>query len=72
MARLKPTKQFGVSREVREQWKESILLGEFKTGDRLSSARDLVEEFQVSRTAIREALRSLKNLGLIRKPAVEK
>jgi len=65
MARFKPIKQFRVSREVCEQLKESILLGQFKTGDRLPSERDLVEEFQVSRMAIREALRSLENLGLI-------
>lgn len=65
MARFKPIKQFRVSREVCEQLKESILLGQFKTGDKLPSERDLVEEFQVSRMAIREALRSLENLGLI-------
>lgn len=65
MARFKPIKQFRVSREVCEQLKESILLGQFKTGDRLPSERGLVEEFQVSRMAIREALRSLENLGFI-------
>ena len=65
MARFKPIKQFRVSREVCEQLKESILLGQFKAGDRLPSERDLVEEFQVSRMGIREALRSLENLGLI-------
>jgi DNA-binding FadR family transcriptional regulator len=65
MARFRPIKQPRVSQEVREQLKQSILLGQFKAGDRLPSERDLVEEFQVSRVAIREALRALENSGFI-------
>jgi GntR family transcriptional repressor for pyruvate dehydrogenase complex len=65
MARFKPIKQFRVSREVGEQLKQSILLGHFKAGDKLPSERELVEEFQVSRVAIREALRTLENSGFI-------
>lgn len=65
MVKFRPIKQFRVSREVCEQLKQSILLGQFKAGDRLPSERDLVEEFQVSRVAIREALRRLENSGFI-------
>lgn len=54
-----------VSEEVAGQLKESILTGHFKAGDRLPSERDLAEAFQVSRVAIREALRSLENSGFI-------
>jgi DNA-binding FadR family transcriptional regulator len=50
---------------VSEQLKQSILSGHFKAGDRLPSERDLAEEFQVSRVAIREALRALGNSGFI-------
>jgi GntR family transcriptional regulator, transcriptional repressor for pyruvate dehydrogenase complex len=65
MARFKPIRQFRVSEEVREQLKQSILQGHFKAGDRLPSERDLAEEFQVSRVAIREALRTLENSGFV-------
>jgi GntR family transcriptional repressor for pyruvate dehydrogenase complex len=65
MARFRPIKQFRVSEEVCEQLKQSILLGHFKAGDKLPSERDLVEEFQVSRVAIREALRALEKSGFI-------
>jgi GntR family transcriptional repressor for pyruvate dehydrogenase complex len=65
MPRFKPVKQFRVSEEVTEQLKRSILLGTFKAGDRLPAERDLAEEFQVSRMAIREALRVLEKSGFI-------
>jgi len=65
MPRFKPVKQFRVSEEVAEQIKKSILQGTFRAGDRLPSERDLTEEFQVSRMAIREALRSLEKSGFI-------
>jgi GntR family transcriptional regulator, transcriptional repressor for pyruvate dehydrogenase complex len=65
MSNFKPIKQMRVSEEVAGQIKESILTGHFKAGDRLPSERDLAEAFQVSRVAIREALRSLENSGFI-------
>jgi GntR family transcriptional repressor for pyruvate dehydrogenase complex len=65
MAKFKPIKQMRVSEEVAGQLKESILSGQFKTGDRLPPERDLAEAFQVSRVAVREALRSLENSGFI-------
>lgn len=48
-----------------EQLKQSILLGHFEPGDRLPSERELASEFQVSRVAVREALRALENSGFI-------
>ena len=65
MPTFKPIKQLRVSEEVAKQLKESILLGNYNTGDKLPAERDLAEEFQVSRVAIREALRKLENSGLI-------
>ena len=65
MPRFKPIRPVRISAEVAEQLKQSILLGQFKAGQRLPSERDLAEEFQVSRVAIREALRSLENSGFI-------
>ncbi len=65
MPSFRPIKQLRVSGEVTEQLKQSILLGHFKAGDRLPSERDLAEQFQVSRVAIREALRALEHSGFI-------
>ena len=65
MPTFTPVKPFRVSDEVTEQLKQSILLGHFKPGDKLPSERELAEEFQVSRVAVREAIRSLENSGFI-------
>jgi GntR family transcriptional repressor for pyruvate dehydrogenase complex len=65
MPTFKPIKQLRVSEEVAKQLKESILLGNFNTGSKLPAERDLAEKFQVSRVAIREALRKLENSGFI-------
>jgi DNA-binding FadR family transcriptional regulator len=62
---FKPVRQSRVSDEVTGQLKQSILLGQFKAGDRLPAERDLSEQFRVSRVAIREALRALQNTGFI-------
>ena len=65
MPSFKPIRQFRISGEVAEQLKQSILIGHFKAGDRFPSERELAEQFQVSRVAIREALRALENAGFI-------
>ncbi len=65
MAMFTPIKPLRISNEVTEQLKQSILLGHFKPGDKLPSERELAEEFQVSRVAIREALRTLENAGFV-------
>jgi DNA-binding FadR family transcriptional regulator len=65
MNRFKPIRQIRISEVVADQLKESILLGQFKDGDRLPSERELADAFQVSRVAIREALRTLENAGFI-------
>ena len=45
--------------------KQSIIMGHSKAGDKLPSERDLAEQFQVSRVAVHEALRSLETAGFI-------
>lgn len=59
---VKTTKVF---EQVIEQIKEIIQNGELRCGDQLPSERDLCERLNVSRTSIREALRSLEMLGII-------
>jgi DNA-binding FadR family transcriptional regulator len=65
MGRFKAIKQFRISEEVLSQLKESILLGKFKSGEKLPSERELTEEFQVSRGVIREAIRALEITGFV-------
>ena len=65
MSKFKPIRQGRVSDEVAEQLKQSILLGHFEPGDKLPPERELAADFQVSRVAIRQALRVLENSGFI-------
>jgi GntR family transcriptional repressor for pyruvate dehydrogenase complex len=48
MAIFRPVRQLRVFQEIVAQLKQSILLGRFKTGDKLPAERELVEEFQDS------------------------
>jgi len=53
--------------QVEEQLKGAILSGQLEVGSRLPSETVLAAEFSVSRTTVREALRSLATKGLIEK-----
>jgi GntR family transcriptional repressor for pyruvate dehydrogenase complex len=54
-----------LSKEVEEQIKNSINAGDYKPNDKLPAERELVDQFQVSRATIREALKNLQNMGMI-------
>jgi GntR family transcriptional regulator, transcriptional repressor for pyruvate dehydrogenase complex len=60
-----PVKNTKVYEQVIEQIKEMITSGKLKKGDRLPPERELVEQLQVSRTSIREAIRALQIIGLV-------
>ncbi len=62
---LNPIKTTKVYEQVIEQIKGMIADGTLKKGDKLPSERELVEQLQVSRTSIREALRAMEIIGLI-------
>jgi len=49
-----------------EQLTEAIVSKRLRPGERLPSERDLGEKFKVSRTVVREAVRSLAAQGLVR------
>lgn len=59
------SKSTKVYEQVMERIKKMILDKSLKRGDKLPSERELVEQFQVSRTSIREALRALQIIGLV-------
>ena len=49
-----------------ENFERRLRLGELRVGDRLPSERTLAEQYGISRPSVREALRILGALGLIR------
>jgi GntR family transcriptional repressor for pyruvate dehydrogenase complex len=51
--------------KIVEQIQQRILSGELKAGDRLPPERELGEQFRVSRTAVREAVKALREKGLV-------
>lgn len=51
---------------VLDQIEEQILAGTLRVGDRLPGERDLAGHLQVSRAAVREAIRSLEAQGVVR------
>lgn len=53
--------------QVEEQIRSAILTGELRGGERLPPEAELARQFNVSRTTIREALRSLSTQNLITK-----
>src|ERR1700683_4124901 len=51
--------------QIVQQVEESILTGQLKPGDQLPAERDLAHSFGVSRTAVREAVKTLREKGLV-------
>lgn len=51
--------------QIVQQIEESILGGDLECGDKLPSELELAEQFGVSRTAVREAIKALRAKGLV-------
>ncbi len=60
-----PVDKMRYSDRIAQEVQSHILGGGLKRGDRLPSELDLAKKFQVSRSVIREAMRTLDGLGLI-------
>jgi GntR family transcriptional regulator, transcriptional repressor for pyruvate dehydrogenase complex len=60
--RIKPRK---IYEEVAEVLIDLIKSGQLKSGDKLDSVQQLAENFQVGRSAVREALSALRAMGLV-------
>lgn len=54
-----------VYEQIAEQIEQRILSGELRSGDRLPTERELAEQFRASRTAVREAMKTLEQKGLV-------
>jgi GntR family transcriptional regulator, transcriptional repressor for pyruvate dehydrogenase complex len=51
--------------QIVQQVEESVRKGTLKTGDKLPAEREMAEQFGVSRTAVREAVKALREKGLV-------
>jgi GntR family transcriptional repressor for pyruvate dehydrogenase complex len=51
--------------QIVQQVEDSITQGQLKPGDQLPAERDLAQRFGVSRTAVREAVKTLREKGLV-------
>ncbi|MEI2457714.1 L-lactate utilization/bacilysin biosynthesis transcriptional regulator LutR [Bacillus subtilis] len=63
--KYKQIKTKKIYEEVADALLDMIKNGELKPGDKLDSVQALAESFQVSRSAVREALSALKAMGLV-------
>lgn len=63
---LRAVKPRRIHEEIVGQIREQIAEGLLKSGDQLPSERELSEKFQVSRASVREAIRALESLGLVK------
>lgn len=60
-----PIKNKRVYEQVIDQIQDMVMKGKLNKGDKLVSERELAEQLQVSRTSVREAIRSLEIIGLV-------
>ncbi len=65
MIKYEPVQTERLYELIVEQIENRVLTGALKAGDRLPPERELAEQFAVSRTAIREAVKILHEKGLI-------
>jgi len=63
---LKPIEKQRVAEEIVEQLRLLILNGSYAVGDKLPPERQLAAELGVNRASLREALKKLEHLGLVR------
>lgn len=65
-APFRPVQPVRAYQRVAEQIEDRILSGELPPGARLPAERELVHQFAVGRSTVREALRVLQSAGLVR------
>lgn len=62
---LQPIRKVNITEQVFEQLKNNILAGKWAVGEKIPSETELSEIFGVSRSTVRQAIRSLADYGLI-------
>ena len=64
--RFQPVQPVRAYQRIVEQVEDALVRGELAPGQRLPSERELVTQFAVSRSTVREALRVLESNGVVR------
>jgi GntR family transcriptional regulator, transcriptional repressor for pyruvate dehydrogenase complex len=64
---IEPVKRLNVTDSIVNQIKELVLQGKLNQGDKLPPERELMNQFEVGRPSLREALKVLEAQGLITK-----
>ncbi|NMM90814.1 GntR family transcriptional regulator [Rhodococcus sp. SRB_17] len=65
IARSAPSRVPKISERIANQIADKILGGDIEVGDRLPTEKEMVAEYGVARTSVREALRLLESRGLV-------
>jgi len=60
-----PIQSNKIFEQIAQQIEKRILSGELQSGDRLPTERELSQQFHASRTAVREAMKTLAQRGLV-------
>ena len=63
---LKPIGKQRVAEEIVQQLRSLILRGVYGIGDKLPPERKLAEDLGVNRASLREAIKSLEQMGLVK------
>jgi GntR family transcriptional regulator, transcriptional repressor for pyruvate dehydrogenase complex len=63
---FKPVEKQRVAEEISEQLRRMILSGEYPPGSKLPPERELAKTLGVNRASLRESLKKLEHLGLVR------
>jgi GntR family transcriptional repressor for pyruvate dehydrogenase complex len=66
MKTLKPVEKQRVADEIVGQLRSLILTGQYRAGSKLPPERELAKKLGVNRASLREALKKLEHLGLVR------
>lgn len=66
LADFRPALRRRIHEDIAEQLRDAILDGRFAAGTRLPPERELALEFQVNRSSIRDAIKVLEGLNLVR------
>ncbi|MEM1486106.1 FadR/GntR family transcriptional regulator [Oscillospiraceae bacterium PP1C4] len=64
MEKIRPIQRTSVGEQISDQFKEFLIEGRWKPGDKIPSESELAEAFGVSRVTVREAILRVTALGL--------
>ncbi len=61
-----PVRANSVANQIVAQVRDALFAGKFQPGDMIGSEKDLAQQFDVSRITVRDALRTLETMGIVK------